>query len=121
MERQANHWSWDQLESDQPLEGITRWRVLGEKVMLSRVALAQGTVVASHSHDNEQMACVVEGAVRFGLGDPESDGHHELVVRAGEVLHLPSGIPHAATALEDSVVLDVFAPPSETTGIDEQG
>lgn len=52
------------------------------------------------------------GKVRFTL----ADGARSL--SAGDVLHLRGHAPHGAEALEDSVVLDVFAPPSATTGID---
>jgi quercetin dioxygenase-like cupin family protein len=53
--------------------------------------------------------------VRFTLADGE-----QRVLGAGDVLHLPSHAPHGAYALETAVVLDVFAPPSLLTGIDER-
>ena len=42
------------------------------------------------------------------------------MIHAGEVLHLPSNVPHSAFALEDSTVIDVFSPISEKTGLDER-
>lgn len=114
----ALHHRWDDLSCDRPLERLVRRRVIGERVMLSHVTLEKGCHVESHAHENEQMAVVLSGAVRFALGD--GDDASTLDVRAGEVLHLPSGLPHAATALDDSVVLDVFSPPSEATGIDRE-
>jgi quercetin dioxygenase-like cupin family protein len=113
----ASHASWSELESDHPMEGIARQRVIGEKMMVSRVELEAGLLVPSHSHDNEQMAIVVSGRLRFTLGPPEAPTE-TLEAAAGEVVLLPGGMPHAAEVLERAVVLDVFSPPSETTGID---
>ena len=86
--------------------------------MLSRVELAAGCAVESHRHENEQFACVLSGRVRFVVGEGASE--QELVLEGGEVLHLPGMVPHAAYGVEDAVVLDIFAPPSEGTGLDEQ-
>jgi quercetin dioxygenase-like cupin family protein len=99
---------------------LTRQRVIGEKSMVSRVVLEKGCRVPSHRHENEQIACVLSGALRFGLGPENAPEHRHLVVSAGEVLHLPSMVPHSAEAIEETVVLDIFAPPSEKTGIDER-
>ena len=112
------HHRWEELEADRPMAKIVRRRLIGEKAMLSHVSLEAGCEVASHSHENEQWAILLEGRLRFGLGNPEGPDFSTIVVTTGEVLHLPSGLPHSATALEDTVVIDVFSPPSETTGID---
>ena len=99
---------------------LERRRIIGEKMMISRVLLRQGCDVPTHSHENEQFACILSGRLRFGLGEPGSPDRREVVVSAGEVLHLPSGVPHSAFAEENSVVLDLFSPPSATTGIDRR-
>ena len=75
----------------------------------------------THAHEKEQIAVVLSGKVRFGIGREGSEEYEEVVVQEGEVLHLPSMVPHSAEALEESLVLDVFSPPSETTGIDHAG
>jgi quercetin dioxygenase-like cupin family protein len=82
--------------------------VTGERAMLAQVFLDKGAIVPRHSHDNEQFTYILEGALRFWLGE---DGSEEVVVRAGEVLHIPSHLPHRAEALEDTLDLDVFCPP----------
>ncbi len=97
---------------------ISRRRVLGERMMISEVVLEAGCVVPSHQHDNEQMAYVISGRLRFGLGQEGTDDHRTLEVGTGELLHLPSGLPHSAEALLTTRVIDLFSPPSETTGID---
>ncbi len=109
----AQTFRWDEMAVDHPLEKIDRRRVVGEQVMLSHVTLHKGFSVASHAHENEQLAVVLSGRVKFTLGDGT-----EHVVAGGGVLWLPSNVPHAAEAIETSVVLDVFSPPSEKTGVD---
>ena len=63
-----------------------------------------------HSHENEQITYLLEGALEFLLGD---DQQEKLIVRAGEVLVLPPYFPHSAVALEDTVDVDIFNPPRE--------
>jgi quercetin dioxygenase-like cupin family protein len=96
-------WSAVAVEALNPLLG--RHFVVGQNIMLSRVLLKKGCIVPEHSHHNEQISYVVEGALKFGI-----DGK-EIVVKAGEVLLIPSNMPHSAEALEDSVSLDIFDPP----------
>ena len=78
--------------------------------MLAHVYLDAGAVVPRHSHDNEQITYILEGALRFWIGEDEG---HEVIVRAGEVLHIPSNVPHKAEALEDTLDVDIFAPPRQ--------
>ena len=75
--------------------------------MLARVLLRKGVVVPEHSHENEQVTYILEGALKFWV-----DGR-EIVVAAGEVLCIPPHMPHKAQALEDTVDLDVFYPPRQ--------
>lgn len=84
---------------------LDRQFVSGERSMLARIILRKGCVVPMHSHDNEQISYVLEGALRFLIEEKE------IVVAAGEVLVIPARIPHSAVALQDTVDLDVFAPP----------
>lgn len=71
-----------------------------------------------HHHENEQFSCVLKGWLRFSIQNANSS-ISIFDVRSGEVMQLPSNVPHAAEALEDSLVLDLFSPTSATTGIDE--
>lgn len=111
---------WKDLMADKPMALLERRRVIGEKSMISQVRLQKGCDIPSHAHENEQFACLLEGSMRFGLGETGTPQWRELVLHAGEVLHLPSNCPHSAYALEDCLILDVFSPPSEKTGIDRR-
>ena len=92
-----------------PLEDLTpllqRQFVVGQEIMLARVLLKKGCIVPEHSHPNEQLTYIVEGALKFWI-----DGK-VITVHAGEVLCIPSNMLHKAEAMEDTVDLDVFAPP----------
>ncbi|MFP5226808.1 MAG: cupin domain-containing protein [Acidobacteriota bacterium] len=85
---------------------IDRQFVHGERTMLARIVLRKGAIVPRHSHENEQITYILEGALRFTLDDGRV-----LTVSAGEALVIPSNLPHQAEALEDTLDLDVFAPP----------
>ena len=96
-------WHTVPLEDLKPL--LQRQFVVGQEIMLARVLLKKGCIVPLHSHHNEQLTYIVEGALKFYI-----DGK-EIVVNAGEVLCIPANMPHKAEALEDTVDLDVFTPP----------
>jgi quercetin dioxygenase-like cupin family protein len=114
----ATRHAWSDLRPDTPMPLLERRRIIGEQAMLSQVLLRKGCAVPLHAHENEQFACILQGCLRFTLGAEGAPGRRTVDVRAGEVLHLPANVPHAADALEDTLVLDVFSPPSATTGID---
>lgn len=116
----AKHHRWSELPTDTPMALLARQRIIGDKAMISRITLKRGCFVPTHAHENEQFACVLSGRLKFGVGADGSPDRKDVVVGAGEVLLLPSNVPHSAEALEDTVVLDVFSPPSATTGIDRK-
>jgi quercetin dioxygenase-like cupin family protein len=99
--------SWQALEVDKMNDKISRQMISGENGTLARILLARGAVVGRHHHLSEQYTWIVSGALRFTFDD------REIVVNAGEVLYIPSNVPHAAVALEDTVDIDFFAPRRE--------
>lgn len=107
-----------ELPMDRPMPLIERRRIIGERMMISEVFLTKGFLVPSHHHENEQMVIVLSGRCRFTVGAPGAPDHHELEVAAGEVLELPADVPHSCLALENTRILDLFSPVSETTGVD---
>ena len=96
-------WHTIPLEDLNPL--LKRQFVVGQEIMLARVLLDKGCIVPEHSHHNEQLTYIVEGALKFWI-----DGK-EIVVHAGEVLCIPANMPHKAEALVDTIDLDIFNPP----------
>jgi quercetin dioxygenase-like cupin family protein len=95
---------WDEIALEKITEMISRKIVTGDREMLAQTYLKRGALVPLHAHASEQMTYVLQGALRF-LVDGE-----EIIVREGEVIHIPSGTPHQAEALEDTFELDVYSP-----------
>ncbi len=109
-ESRVRHLAWEEVEKEQITDVISRRLVWGERMMIAQVVLDRGSVVPKHAHENEQITYILEGALRFWIGE---DGEEELVVRAGEILYIPSNVPHKAEALEDTLDVDVFSPPRQ--------
>ena len=101
---------WTDMPKETVTSQISRRLVTGDRMMLAHVYLEKGAIVPQHSHENEQLTYILEGALRFWIGEDEAE---EIVVRAGEVLHIPSNVPHKAEALEDTLDVDVFSPPRQ--------
>ena len=99
--------TWESMPKEPVIDGIDRRLVVGERTMLAHVYIAKDALVPQHSHDNEQFTYILSGALRFWIG---ADKQEVIDVHAGEVLHIPSNVPHEARALEDTVDLDVFTP-----------
>ena len=112
-------YAWSEQPEDRPMPRIDRKRIIGEQMMISRVVLHKGFAVATHSHANEQFAMVLSGRIRFGIGEDGSAARREVELTGGQVIHLPSNVPHSAEALEETLIFDLFSPPSATTGVDQ--
>ncbi len=102
---ELRHVPWNSIEVDALNPLLGRHFIVGQNIMLARVLLKKGCIVPEHSHPNEQLTFIAEGALKFWI-----DGK-EIVVNAGEVLTIPPNMPHKAEALEDTVDFDVFNPP----------
>jgi quercetin dioxygenase-like cupin family protein len=104
LPRMAKHYRWSDIASEQVNPSTLRRYVTADRVTVARFELAAGGVVPRHSHENEQVTCVLTGALRFMF-----DGH-EIVARAGDVVQIPSWVEHEVHVLEDALVIDVFSP-----------
>ena len=101
----VKHVSWADVPTESLNPLLDRQLIVGEQIMVARVLLKKGCVVPMHSHFNEQIAYMQEGALQFTIGG------EEIVVRAGEFLCIPPNVPHQAVALEDTIDIDIFTPP----------
>jgi quercetin dioxygenase-like cupin family protein len=108
--RKVSFFRWDEMPKEQVSAMLDRRLVTGDRIMLAHVYLKKGCVVPRHQHDNEQITYILEGALRFWVGEDEKE---VVVVRAGEVLLIPSNVWHKAEALEDTLDVDVFSPPRQ--------
>lgn len=106
----VRHFRWEDIPVEPVTDLLSRRLITGDRMMLAHVYLKQGCIVPKHSHENEQLTYILEGALRFWIGEDEGE---EIVVRAGEVLHIPSNVPHKAEALSDTLDVDIFSPPRQ--------
>src|SRR5260221_13651993 len=99
MAETATHYRWEELPHEQLSPLIGRRLINGGEMMIAQGYLAKGAIVPKHSHENEQLTYILEGCLRFWLGEDESE-----VVGVGgrEGLHLPGHPPQKAEALEDA-------------------
>ena len=105
-------WKDVKLETLSPL--LSRKLVTAEHTMVAQVFLKTGCVVPAHEHHNEQVTYILEGCLRFWIGEhADAPGDTYMDIHAGEVLLIPGGIRHRAEALEDTLDLDVFNPPRQ--------
>jgi quercetin dioxygenase-like cupin family protein len=106
----VSHHRWDRIPEESLKGTITRRLVTGERMMIAHVYLKKGDDVPRHSHENEQLTYILQGALQFWFGPNDE---RELTVCAGEVIVIPSNVPHRALALEDTLDVDVFSPPRQ--------
>ncbi len=106
----CEHLSWQTVPREQLNPLLARQVVSGKRAMIAQVYLKKGAIVPAHSHESEQLSYVIEGAMQFQVQQQGSQRFVEIVVRAGEILVIPSHVVHSAVALEDTVDLDVFSP-----------
>jgi quercetin dioxygenase-like cupin family protein len=106
-------WSSVKLEVLTPM--LSRRVLTAERAMMAQVYLKKGAVVKAHEHHNEQITYILEGGLRFWLGENADKAPNApyVDVMAGEVLLIPGGLRHRADALADTLDLDVFSPPRQ--------
>ena len=107
MQRDVTTYRWDDIPHEPLNDLLSRKIISGERTMLAHIFLKKGCVVPAHSHDNEQMTYVIKGALKFTVNG------REILLKTGEVMHIPSNVVHAAVAVEDTLDMDVFCPPRQ--------
>jgi quercetin dioxygenase-like cupin family protein len=109
-ERSVTFYRWDEMPKEELTDTLARRLITGDRVMLAHVYMKKGAIVPRHSHENEQLTYILEGGLRFWIGEDEAQ---VIDVMAGEVLHIPSLVQHKAEALEDTLDVDIFSPPRQ--------
>src|ERR1043166_10298357 len=109
-EKTATWYRWDEIGREAVSPMLDRKLITGDRMMIAQVFLKKGCIVPKHSHENEQITYILDGALRFWIGDDESEIVH---VKAGQVLHIPSNVPHKAEAIVDPLDVDIFDPPRQ--------
>lgn len=106
-QRDVTTYRWDDIPVEPLNELLGRKMISGDRTMLAHIFLKKGCVVPAHSHDNEQMTYIISGALEFTVNG------RTIVLKTGEVMHIPSNVVHGAVALEDTVDMDIFCPPRQ--------
>lgn len=96
--------SWNEMQWEKVTDTISRKIITGANEMIAHVYLKKDAIVPEHSHLSEQITYVLEGALKMIVRG------EDFVVRSGEVLIIPSNVPHSAIALEDTLDVDIFSP-----------
>jgi quercetin dioxygenase-like cupin family protein len=106
----VQHFVWKDMAAEPLKGGMSRKLISTDRMMIAHVYFKKGDDVPLHKHENEQLTYILEGALHFWFG---ATGAQEMTVRAGEVVVIPSNVPHRALALEDTLDVDVFNPPRQ--------
>ncbi len=102
--------NWDDVPVEEVNAQMKRQIITGERMMVARMQLADGFVVPLHTHDNEQITQIISGRMRFWFGP---DKEHQREYGPGDVVVIPSNMPHEALMLGDVVEMDMWAPPRQ--------
>ncbi len=79
--------------------------IFGENILISFLTMKAGSIFELHSHPEEQIMFVVEGYCDEIIEDKI------YRVSEGDVIHLPSNVPHGAFIRDvDCKAIDVFSP-----------
>ena len=87
--------------------GIYARLVHMEGVSVARVRIEKGAILPEHAHVHEQVTNILSGELEMTIG-----GKTKVCV-AGDVVCIPSNIPHSARALTECDLMDVFQPVRE--------
>jgi quercetin dioxygenase-like cupin family protein len=109
-QRAVTFYCWEDMPKEKVTDMLDRRLITGDRIMLTHVYLKKGAIVPQHSHENEQITYILEGGLRFWIGEDESE---VIDLRAGDVLHIPSHVKHKAEALSDTLDVDIFSPPRQ--------
>jgi quercetin dioxygenase-like cupin family protein len=98
------HYKLEETPEEQVTDLFARRFFTGDKVTLAFLTIRKGCVVPLHHHESEQFSYCISGALQFRIGD------QELLLKAVEIVQIPSNVPHQAVAVEDFTGIDVFSP-----------
>lgn len=117
---EAKAYRWAEVKEDNPIDFLRLRRISGERMLVARVFLDKGCHVATHFHESEQIGVVISGRVNWTIGADDSPDQYTVELRGGELMVVPSNVPHAVDALEDTEIIDILSPPGKM-GVDSQG
>ena len=87
------------------MEGVNQKTLVhGERTLLGKFKLAEGTIVPTHQHHHEQTGYLLSGRMRITIGEDSYDAEK------GDSWCIPGNVEHGVKVLENSVVIEIFSP-----------
>ena len=102
-----DQYNWNAIPEEIMSPLLSRQVIHTEHMTIARLKIRKGALVPLHQHPNEQVSMIDAGVLRFEVGG------REALAKAGDMVRIPSGVPHFVEALEDSVATDLFTPPRQ--------
>ena len=102
------YYSKDLLKLKPDVKGAKMWAVALQKTMLTYFEIEANSKFEMHSHESEQITMVLEGELFFLYNDKE------VCIKTGEVIAIPSNIPHSVYTKDNFVkAIDAWSPVRE--------
>lgn len=105
-----NKLNWGKVPTETVNPYMSRQIVSGEKLMIARIKLKDGFTVPLHFHVHEQVTQVISGQMRFWFGENKDQ---TMLLEPGDVIVIPSNLPHEALMIGDVEEVDTWAPPRQ--------
>lgn len=102
--------NWAQVPTEEVTPSMHRQIVWGEKIMIAKMKFKDGFHVPMHKHENEQITQVISGTIRFWIGEKKDQ---VMDLNAGDVIVIPSNMPHEALMIGDVEEIDTWTPPRQ--------
>ena len=102
--------SWDEVNTEEVNASMSRKIICGEKLMIAKMKFKDGFIVPQHSHHHEQVTQVIFGQMRFWFGENKEQ---MMDLFPGDVIVIPSNVPHEALMIGETEGLDTWSPPRQ--------
>jgi len=103
--------SYFQNKNDIPekelVPGIFVRMVHMEGTTVMHVRIEKGAVLPEHHHVHEQVTNILEGELELTVGG------QKRLCKAGDIVTIPSNVPHSAVSHNGCTAIDVFQPVRE--------
>ena len=102
--------NWEEVPVEVVNPSMSRRMVWGEKLMIAKMKFKDGFVVPLHHHVHEQVTQVISGKMRFWFGEKKEQ---VMDLEAGDVVVIPSNLPHEALMIGEVEEIDTWSPPRQ--------
>ena len=102
--------NWASVPTEIVNPSMSRQIVSGEKLMIAKMKFRDGFIVPLHHHVHEQVTQVISGQMRFWFGENKDQ---TMDLHPGDVVVIPSNLPHEAQMIGEVEEIDTWAPPRQ--------